>query len=122
MTWNLPHLPWWLGKWVFLLRDRKRRVLTAAEFIGHDFAFNAEIVEHYEKGSFVIVQVGEELVITSWEQYQGEAFAFERKHPGLWHEVIDVYAHLQRTVSRGAAPPQSVRLAMLAKQFDELTY
>jgi len=112
----------WITKTIFLLRDRKRRVNTAAQFIANELAFNAEIVKGWERQYLAMADVREQLVLTAWEQHRAEAFALKRNHDALWNEVVEDYNKLQLTISRGATPPQGVHLGVLAEQLRELSF
>jgi hypothetical protein len=57
----------WITKTIFLVRDRKRRVNTAAQFIANELAFNAETIKGWERQDFAMADVREQLVLTAWE-------------------------------------------------------
>jgi hypothetical protein len=113
----------WGGKWLFLLRERRRRIVSAAALVARELEYNAAPVLAYETGARSIQSVGSELRLDAWTQYGNELFALTRGgEEGLWEDVAAAYEALTRTKDRGQSPPGASALRDVAERLRKTTY
>jgi hypothetical protein len=92
---------------VTLLRDRKRKIDTAARLVGAELLFNGEALS-LGRGA------GSELSISAWEQHRAEVLGLRDSE--LVDAVVQAYADLQRTIVRGAEPPSAAHITALGEK------
>jgi hypothetical protein len=106
----------WVGKWVALLRDRKRRIETAAKLVGDELVSNAEAVST-DRG---MADLRTELRTAAWEKHSSEVLGL--RDAELVAQVRAAYADLGRTVARGASPPAADLLTDLGERLRAAGY
>lgn len=112
----------WVRTRVFLLRDRVRELHAVAGLIADELKYNAHILGRYEDGT-AIQELQANLRFGVYDAHAKTAYAFERRDPELWREVVDAYGALQRTASTGVFPPfKSLHLVDLAERLREARY
>src|SRR5437588_7671910 len=110
-------------KWLFLLTERRRKVLSGATMIANELAFNGEAVGQYEKGGRAMSDLREEIVLDAWGRFGWEAHAYSKAgHKELWESVAAAYDELRRTQKRGASPPAAAHLYHLAETLRNARY
>jgi hypothetical protein len=108
---------------LFLLAERRRKVVSAGALIANELKFNAEAITHYESGGSAIQSLQAELATEAWTQHGFESHAYSKAgHKELWTEVASVYDDLRRTKVRGAHPPASAHLMNLAERLAAARY
>lgn len=119
----LARIPAFIGRYVFLIRDRKRQIHAGAAAVATELDFNAETVAAHEAGGRDMGSIRNEFSFSAWDSEQTTIHALHKtKDKTLWDEVAAAYADLRRTRARGAAPPSSQGLSEIAERLREARY
>lgn len=119
----LARIPAFIGRYVFLIRDRKRQIHAGAAAVATELDFNADAAALYEAGGRDIASTRNEFAFSAWDEQQTTIHALHKaKDKTLWHEVAAAYADLRRTHARGAEPPSRQGLSELAQRLREARY
>lgn len=102
-------------RWWSLIRERRNRMLAAAEQIADELEFDAQSIPQYG-GTVSIYDLQQQLLFGSWERHQLDAAAIGRKHPELWQEIRHAHAELKRIQVQGASPIDPERLRDAAER------
>jgi hypothetical protein len=113
----------WGGKWLFLLRERRRKVVTSAVLIARELRYNADRADAYHQGNRSIQSTQGEIRLAAWEKHNWDLYAYAKGgHRQLWEDVAAAYERLQETVDRGAAPPLGDELRAVAARLEAASF
>jgi hypothetical protein len=97
---------------------RRTPIRVGGHIVADELRWNADVAKRCEGGSHVPTE-GSTMRLEAWRDRQGEMAGLRDEAPGLWQELIDTYTALELTRVRGAYPPRSDDLLVLAERLDD---
>lgn len=110
------------GRFILLLRQRRRELLTGLSLLADELDFNAEAVERYHEGNRSMSSLRNDIKLDTWNREQDRAWLINRADSALWADLKSTYADLERTTRRGATPPATDTLTSLAERARAASY
>lgn len=113
---SLLRLPLTAGRWVLLIRDRRRQIRAAADLVAHELEFNAGVADAIALGGRTPATVAHGFAFQEWDKFSATLQIIKAGHPEVWSEVVAAYQELRRTVAYGGMPPNGADLRSLAER------